>query len=106
MKIKRGDLKPDLVIDLTDDPENTGTRVPFDPTAAESIRIIGVRGTTVVFDRAPTTTTPSGELRMEWQPADTATVGRIFVEVELTWPGGKPQTIPVDDAIIVVADYA
>lgn len=105
MKIKRGDLKPDLVIDLTDDPDDSGERVPFDPSAAESIRIIGVRGTAVVFDRTPTSQTGS-ELRMEWTPGDTAVVGRIFLEVEITWPGDKPQTVPVDDAVIVVADYA
>ena len=100
MKLYRGDLKPDLVITLTDGDQ------PVDLSAATSVRIIGMRGSTLAFDRTPTST-EGGVVTMEWLPEDTETTGRITVEVEVTWPGAKPQTFrPASNAVDVVADYA
>lgn len=100
MKMFRGDLKPDLTIDLTDGD------TPVDLSTATSVRIIGMRGSELAFDRTPTSMT-DGTVTMEWQTADTATTGRILVEVEVTWPGTKPQTFrPVSNAVDIAADYA
>lgn len=99
MKMYRGDLKPDLQITLTDD------ATPVDLTTAASIRLIGMRGSTVAIDE-DVTGTAEGVVTYEWQLADTATTGRILVEVEVTWPGEKPQTFRPLAAVDVVADYA
>jgi hypothetical protein len=38
---------------------------------------------------------------MDWQAPDTAVPGDLYVEVEVTWPGSKPQTFPPDDYEVV-----
>lgn len=95
----RGDLKPDLEITLTDD------RTPVNLTTAASIRVIGTRNGTVAFDRAATGNT-AGVIVMPWQTGDTSTVGRISVEVEVTWPGAKPQTFRPTSVVDILTDYA
>lgn len=98
MKMYRGDLKPDLQVNCTDD------GVPVDLTTANSIRIIGMRGGTELFDRTVTGTS-GGVVTMEWEAADTSETGRISVEVEVTWPGSKPQTFRPASVVEVVPDF-
>jgi hypothetical protein len=98
VRIYRGDLKPDLTITCTSD----GNAV--DLTTATSIRIIGVRDGTTLFDRT-VTGTDQGVITMQWETTDTTDTGRIHVEAEVTWPGGKPQTFRPQEAIDVVPDY-
>ncbi len=95
MRIKRGDLLPALTATLTDTPTG-GVTTPVNLTTATSIRVIGRRAGAVtnLFDRAATGTS-GGVVTMQWQAADTAVAGRIWVELEVTWPGAKPQTFPV-----------
>lgn len=94
--IKRGDLKPDLVMTVSDD-----ARVA-DLTDVVSWRLIAVsNGAPVFTDTAPAVTVPNGaepwrvKLTHTWQTAETAVARRITVEAEAMWPGSKPQTFPV-----------
>jgi hypothetical protein len=96
-----GDEKPDLELTLSaDDPVNTST--------ATAVRIIGRVNGTIIFDRAPSTTTIVGDttvLTMLWQSADTDQIGRIQIEVEVTWPGDKQQTFRADGGVDVLRDF-
>ncbi len=101
MRIKRGDLLPALTATLTDTPAG-GVTAPVNLTTATGIRVIGRRaGATVnLFDRAATGSA-AGVVTMPWQAADTAIVGRIWVEYEVTWPGAKPQSFPARGQLAV-----
>lgn len=88
MRMFQGDLDPDLEVTLSD-PD-----VSVDTTSA-TVRVIGKRDDVIVFDRAPTSNVLVGNtsvITMAWQPGDTDEVGRIAIEVEVTWPGVQPQT--------------
>lgn len=99
-----GDRKPDLVITLSDgDPDGW-----VDIGDALSIRIIGRRTTEIVFDRSPTSSTvvdTTSVLTMEWQVGDTDVPGRMQIEVEVAWPGGKLQTFRPSSTVDVVKDF-
>jgi hypothetical protein len=89
--MKRGDLEPDLVVDITGD--------GADLNGVASWRIIGTMGGEVVFDSAPTVTVdpvdPSkAVVTRTWVAGDTDSAGVLLIEVEATWPGGRPQTFP------------
>ena len=99
MKVYQDDLMPNVVLDLTDGGE------PIDLTVATAIRVIGVRGTTTVFNRT-VAGTAEGVVTMPLQAGDTATIGRIQVEVEVMWPGNKPQTFRPASTLDVVPDLA
>lgn len=97
-----GDLKPDLQITLSSAPGG----VNIDDALA--VRIIGKRGNTIVFDRAPSDTSVVGEtsvVTMEWQVGDTAATGRIDLEVEVMWPGAKPQTFRPSAGVDIKPDF-
>lgn len=87
MYIKRGDTAPSLQSTLTDNGET------LDLTSATAIRVIGAQGGAVLFDRTAAGD-DSGVVTMPWDAADTATIGVIFVEWEVTWPNGTIQTFP------------
>lgn len=97
LEMRRGDLKPDLVIDL----EDNGTPLPT--AAATSVNVIAARNGTMVFKRAGIVD-PDGSVRMEWQESDTATSGTYVIEVEIVWPGTKPQTIRTGNKVRVLPD--
>jgi hypothetical protein len=102
MRMYTGDLKPDLEITLSD-PD-----VPVDISSAAAVRIIGRREGAIVFDRPPTTTDIGGgtsTVTMAWQVGDTDEIGRIQIEVEVMWPGNKPQTFRADSGVDVAADF-
>ena len=96
MRIKRGDKKPDLVIDCTND------GVPVNLTTATSVRVIAKRGLTTVFiDTAPTRDNVNGIVTHAWAGTETDTAGRLMCEVEVTWPSAKLQTFPAFGALPV-----
>ena len=85
MKMKQGDLLPDLEITCTDDDEE------IDFTDAD-VRVVAVQGVDQVFtDDAPAI--DGGKVTHHWQPGETDTVGRIFVNVVAEW-ADKQQTFP------------
>lgn len=97
-----GDLKPDLSITLSADSA-------VDARDALSIRVIGTRGATILFDRPiqPADVTFTGGKSyfvMEWQAGDTDRPGLINGQVEVMWPGDKPQTFPFNTTIEVTRD--
>lgn len=102
-KMKRGDLAPELRVRIiTADPA-------FDPQAIVSARVIGAHDGEVIFDRpaADIVTINGGvEVTMAFEAADTDQTGKIIVEVELMWPGGKPQTVRSDNFILISPDLA
>lgn len=108
-----GDLKPDYVVELSDvDPDGAVTDV--DLSAALSVRVIGVLTipnidpalTTVapLFDRVASSAT-GNVVTMFWEVADTAVAGLISTEVEVMWPGSKPQTFRPPELVQVLEDF-
>lgn len=98
-KWRRGDLKPDLTLDLTGDGE------PVDLTVASAIRVIGKRNGVVLFDR-PGTGDEFGTVVLPLIAGDTSLPGTTTVEAEVMWPGNKPQTFRSKNAMVVEPDLA
>lgn len=102
MKMGTGDLKPDLEVTLSSPDE------VVDTSTAASIRIIGKQDGEILFDRAPTSDTQVDDtsvVTMEWQAGDTDEPGRITIEVEVTWPGTKPQTFRASGGVDLFRDF-
>ena len=89
-RLKQHDLEPPLVIDVGG---SSG-----DLNGVESWKVIGKRGSTVVFtDTSPdvdVSTPTAAVITHAWVDGETDTVGVISIEVEATWPGDRPQTFP------------
>lgn len=97
-RMKQHDLEPPLVIDVSG---ATG-----DLNAVVSWKVIGKRGSTVVFtDTAPGkaigTPPSSAAITHTWQAGETDSAGVMNVEVEATWPDGRPQTFPASGYSVV-----
>lgn len=93
-KIKRGDLLPAWKATLFDG------ATAVDLTAASSIRVLFIRPGGSPRTITGVTGTALGVVTVPWDPTDTATTGDLLAEVEVTWPGSKPQTFPPDDYIV------
>ena len=92
---KRGDLEPDLVIDITASPTTT------DLNEVQAWRILGrLRGTTALaIDAIPLVEVDEDEphkavVTHQWVTAETATAGIMLVELEAEWPDGNKQSFP------------
>lgn len=97
-EIKQHDLEPPLVIDISG---SAG-----DLNGVVSWKVIARRGETVVFtDMAPGhsvgSPATSAVITHLWVAGETAVAGTIRIEVEATWPSGRPQTFPPDGYNIV-----
>lgn len=97
LEMRRGDLKPDLMIDLLDD----NGAIPV--STASSVSVVATQNGTLLFKRAASTIA-DGLVTMEWQTTDTDVAGTIAVEVEIVWPGNKPQTIRPAGVVKVYPD--
>lgn len=95
MKIKRGDTKPNLVIDIDNDQGN-----PVDLTAATAVHVV-CRGAAEFTNTAPSVDRPNGQVTHLWQTSQTDTAGRILAEVVVTWPDGATQTFPANSFVAV-----
>lgn len=103
--IYTGDLEHDLEVEIG--PARAGDPA-VDLTAATAIRVIGTHNGTLLFDRAPTSTVVDGDstvVTMAFQAGDTDLIGRIRIEIEATWPVGRPQTFVPDGGVDVRRDY-
>lgn len=101
MRMYTGDLKPDLQVTCSADE-------PVDLDDAVSVRIIGRRDDTIVFDSTPDTQTVVGDTTVVtrlWQAGDTAETGLIQIEVEATWPGNKKQTFRANGGVDIHRDF-
>ncbi|QNN52490.1 hypothetical protein [Nocardioides mesophilus] len=93
--IKRGDLLPPWQATLTD------AGAPIDLTTASSVKVLFLKpGDSVATSRAATSADAAGVVKMDWLPGDTDVVGDLVAEVEVTWPGSKPQTFPPGDYLV------
>lgn len=92
-RIKRGDLLPRWEAILYDGAPKAGNEIT-DLANASSIRVLGRKDGVLLVDRSATGTNTSGHVWLDWQTGDTLDVGTIHFEVEVTWPGVKPQTFP------------
>ena len=97
LTMSTGDLKPDLEVTLSSPDE------AVDVSTATAVRVIGKQAGAILFDRDladGVTAVAVGDtsvVTMEWEAGDTDVPGRIYVEVEVTWPGTLPQTFRLDD---------
>lgn len=97
---KRGDLEPDLVIDLAASPTTV------DLTTATSWKVLGrLRGQATLLINAANTPAVDpvdkwkAVVTHQWASPQTAEVGLLLVEVEATWPDGHKQTFPTNGYI-------
>lgn len=103
MTIKRGDLEPPLVLTVSDASGATDLR------GVSSWRVIGSLNGVVVVDSLLSSgnvaidagTPATAVLTRAWVLGDTATAGELKVEVEASWPTGRPQTFPPDGTEVV-----
>jgi hypothetical protein len=106
MTVKRGDLLPPFVVDLTNgtDP-NTGAGIPVDLSTATAIKVVAWRDNVLLFSRPVTVPTgddaTGGTVTMPWQATDTDEWADLYVEVEVMFPSSKPQTFPADGYFVV-----
>lgn len=69
----------------------------LDLTTATAVKFImkTSTGSTIRVNATATIVTPtSGVVRYDWLAVDTATPGDYVAEWEITWTGGKKQTVP------------
>lgn len=96
-----GDLEPPLAGTVLDGT----TPVSLIPADSVAVHIRRPDGTTI--NRAPTLadqTTKPGEWTMPWVDGDLPSRGAYNVEVQVTWPGGRPQTFTSTTAAFMVRD--
>lgn len=108
MTIKRGDLEPPLVLTVSD------ASGAADLRDVASWRVIGSLNGVVVVDSVLTPgdvaidagTPATAVLTRAWVAGDTATAGELKVEVEASWPVGRPQTFPAvgTEVVTIVPD--
>ncbi len=98
--MKQNDLLPSFEVQLLD-----GT-TPVDLTSVVEVLFImrnrkglKAKGTMVVADQTNLDTV--GICRYDWVLGDTDLAGSYTAEVQVTWPGPRPQTFPADQYITV-----
>lgn len=97
---KRGDLEPDLVIDLVASPASVDLHL------VSSWRILGKRrgSDILILDAAPTVAVDPVDdwkavVTYQWAEPQTEVAGLLLVELEATWPDGHKQTFPTSGYI-------
>lgn len=108
MKMFTGDLKPDLRLVLSSQLDGINVGDALD------VKIVAKDESTdeVLFSRTPSSQSVEGTgseavstLTMEWQPSDTAKPRVMLIEVEITWPPDKVQTLLAVQNVTVRADF-
>jgi len=106
-RMKVGDLEPALrVLVMEDSPEDVLTgrnprrKVPMPLDTAQQVNVVGTMDDTVLFNRAASGDA-SGFVMMDWQAPDTDETGTIRLEVKVLWDTDRPQTVPLDDTVVV-----
>lgn len=87
--VKQGDVQPSLFAVLEDANGN-----PIDLTGASvALHLKGATVAATVTGTAQTTAT-TGQVRYDWQAADTATAGYFWGEWQVTYSNGQTETFP------------
>lgn len=90
-EIVQGSLEPPLQVTLSD-----GGSPIADLDSAEEVRLRGVQYGIELFDDV-VTPDAGGVCLRDWVDGDTDIPGRVWVEANIVWPGGREQRIqPVD----------
>lgn len=102
VQLKQHDLEPPFSAILYDGTDET-TRVPVNLSAATSVVFIMKRkGSLIINRRAMTVVDASaGSVSMSWQSGDTSLTGAHQAEIEVSWPGARPQTFPANGVITI-----
>ena len=104
-KIRTGDSQP-ISIQVLD--EDTGDAISLTSATARFImvrddndRTAKVKATAEIYDAA------NGKVRYNWSTADLDTPGTYYGFFEITYSGGKKQTIPADNElkIVIIDDW-
>ena len=101
MLIYQGNIKPELVVTLTQRDEDDLADVPLPLDTATNVEVIGRIDGEIVVDHDladGVTVNASGEITMEWAPTDTDQLGVMVLEVLITWPDG-PQSVVLDETV-------
>lgn len=97
--IKQHDLLPALVVTLLD-----GT-TPVDLTDVITARLLmrnlsaGLKVSALMTVLDQSDADNLGKVQYEWVGTDTDTVGGFKAEIEVIWPGDKPQTFPASKTL-------
>ena len=103
MTIKQHDLEPPLVLTVADAAGLADLR------GVTSWRVIGSLNGVVVVDSVLSSgnvvinpaTPATAVLTRAWVAGDTALAGDMRIEVEASWPTGRPPTFPADGTEVV-----
>jgi len=105
-KLKTGDTQP-ISISLTD--AETGDAIDLTDATATFTMVLADNDRTVKVDEAEAEVyeATNGEVRYNFVASDVDTVGEYYGFFEITYSGGKKQTVPADDSlkIIIGDDY-
>lgn len=93
----RGDTQPDLAVTISD----TRASADFSVLVASDCRIQVERDGILIVDSPATAITIAADnksaiVSRPWGVGETDIAGRLWVQVEVNWPGAKPQTFPDD----------
>lgn len=93
MEMFKDDLMPPLTVDVTKD------CLPLDLTTATSVTVVGYQNGLQIFSRLATSVAIN-RVTMNWQAADTDTIGPITIHLKVLWPTGL-QTIQPDNLVMI-----
>lgn len=105
------DLKPDLTVRLERETAyGSGTYVPVDLSDATALRVIATlpEGSVWINRDVLATSTAgltNGLVTMLWEPPDTDLVGILRIEIEVMWPGDKPETFRPAQVYLFKSDW-
>lgn len=101
-QLKQHDLEPAFAATLYNGTDEL-TRTPVDLTTATSVVFILKRKGTIIINRRAMSVVSAvaGTVSMPWQAGDTSNTGAHQAEIEVTWPGTRPQTFPANGTITI-----
>lgn len=103
-KMFRGDTGPSLTIDLSGVDANGNPTAP-DLAAATKVKLVATLNTDPLFTRIITDGSEDGVLEFRWEAEDTAIVGIVRFEVEVTSQDGVITTYRVAESVQIVPDW-
>ena len=84
----------DLEAPLTGTCTSAGTAANLTGVTAMVVHVLRPDRTVISRSVLPGATLATGAWSLTWQAGDLAVIGEHTVEVEVMWPGSRPQTFP------------